>query len=84
MFECLRYDHAQISRHAWLSEGAIPVDTDLDLSKLGKFNGWRRGFQGTVFAMMGIKRWKEIALKKYPPKEDGKSFVEQIWRLCFF
>jgi len=66
-----RYDHAQISSHTWLSEGVIPVDTDLDLSKLGKFNGWRRGFEATVSAMMGIKRWKEIALKKYPPKEDA-------------
>merc|ERR1719150_2631248 len=28
-----RYGHEQISAHAWLSDGVVPVDTDLDLRK---------------------------------------------------
>jgi len=73
-----RYGHEQIKNHDWLSEGEMLVrhkKTDLDITKLGKFQGWRSGFQGTVFAMMGIERWKQIALAKFPPEDDEDEYI---------
>lgn len=69
-----RYGAEQIRDHDWLSEGVAP-EKDLDIRKISKFQGWRQGFQGTVFAMMGIRRWKQIALARFPPEDDEDDYA---------
>lgn len=71
-----RYGHEEIKNHAWLSEGDEGARAQqVNVGGIKKFQGWRKGFQGTVFALMGIRRWKAIALAKYPPEDDEDAYV---------